>query len=61
METIKVWAVCNSETFYAWKLQIYHGKYLVKGRETTQGSRVIEDLAKELENTDRNTTCDNFF
>ncbi|CAI9717033.1 Hypothetical predicted protein [Octopus vulgaris] len=42
-------------------MQIYAGKDPVKGRETNQSSRVVEDLVKELENNDRNITCDNCF
>ncbi|CAI9725970.1 Hypothetical predicted protein [Octopus vulgaris] len=42
-------------------MQICTGKGPVKGRETNQSSRVVEDLEKELQNTGRNITRDNFF
>ncbi|CAI9731104.1 Hypothetical predicted protein [Octopus vulgaris] len=42
-------------------MQIYTGKDRVKVRKTNQGSGVVEDLVKELENTGRNLTCDNIF
>ncbi|XP_014768611.1 uncharacterized protein LOC106868028 [Octopus bimaculoides] len=58
---IKIWTICDSETSYVWKMQIYTGKDPVKRRETNQGSRVVEDLVKELENTGCNITCDNYF
>ncbi|XP_014775604.1 uncharacterized protein LOC106872938 [Octopus bimaculoides] len=58
---IKIWAMCESETSHAWKMQIYTGKDPVKVRETSQGSGVVEDLVKELENTGCNIICDNFF
>ncbi|CAI9721800.1 Hypothetical predicted protein [Octopus vulgaris] len=57
---IKIWVICDSKPYYAWKRQIYTGKDPVKGGETNQGSRVVEDLVKELENTGCNITCDNF-
>ncbi|CAI9724139.1 Hypothetical predicted protein [Octopus vulgaris] len=42
-------------------MQIYTGKDPVKGRKTNKGSSSVEDLVKELENTGRNITGDNFF
>ncbi|XP_029639694.1 uncharacterized protein LOC115214803 [Octopus sinensis] len=58
---IKIWAICDNEISYTWKMQIFTGKDPIKGRKTNQGSIVVEDLLKELENTGRNITCDNFF
>ncbi|XP_029633775.1 piggyBac transposable element-derived protein 4-like [Octopus sinensis] len=49
---IKIWATCDSETSYTWKMQIYTRKDPVKGGG---------DLVKELEIIGRNITCDNFF
>ncbi|CAI9729237.1 Hypothetical predicted protein [Octopus vulgaris] len=42
-------------------MQIYTGKDPVKMKEINQGSRVVEDLVKELENAGRNIPCGNFF
>ena len=40
---------------------MYTGKDPTIGREVTQGARVVKDLVKEIENSGRNVTCDNFF
>ena len=40
---------------------MYTGKNLTIGREVNQGTRVVKDLVKEIENSERNVTCDNFF
>ncbi|XP_014767724.1 uncharacterized protein LOC106867382 [Octopus bimaculoides] len=58
---ITIWAIGDCEISYAWKIQVSTGKNPVKWRETYQGSRVVEELVKELENTGRNRTCDNVF
>ena len=58
---IKVWAICEANTSYAWKMQVYTGKNSTIGREVNQGARVVKDLVKEIENSGRNVTCDNFF
>lgn len=58
---IKVWAICEANTSYAWKMQVYTGKNPAIGREVNQGARVVKDLVKEIENSGRNITCDNFF
>ena len=58
---IKVWAICEANTSYAWKMQVYTGKDHTIGREVNQGARVVKDLVKEIENSGRNVTCDNFF
>ena len=58
---IKVWAMCEANTSYAWKMQVYTGKDSTIGREVNQGARVVKDLVKEIENSGRNVTCDNFF
>eukprot|EP00106_Octopus_bimaculoides_P023046 XP_014790488.1 PREDICTED: piggyBac transposable element-derived protein 4-like [Octopus bimaculoides] len=58
---VNIRAISESETSYAWKMQIYTVKYPLKGRETNQGSRVVVDLINELENIGCNITCDNYF
>ena len=40
---------------------MYTGKDPTIGREVNQGARVVKDLVKEIENSGRNVTCDNFF
>ena len=42
-------------------MQMYSGKDPTIGREVNQGARVVKDLVKEIENSGRNVTCDNFF
>ena len=39
---------------------MYPGKDPTVGREVIQGARVVKDLVKEIENSGRNVTCDNF-
>ena len=58
---IKIWAICEANTSYVWKMQVYTGKNPAVGREVNQGARVVKDLVKEIENSGRNITCDNFF
>ena len=58
---IKVWAICEANTSYAWKMQMYTGKDPTIGREVNQGARVVKDLVKEIENSGKTVTCDNFF
>ena len=58
---IKVWAICEANTSYAWKMQVHTGKDPTIGREVNQGARVVKDLVKEIENSGRNVTCDSFF
>ena len=40
---------------------MYTGKDPTIGREVNQGARIVKDLVKEIENSGRNVTCDNFF
>lgn len=56
---IKIWALCDSKTNYAYNLQIYTGKQTGEASEKNQGQRVVLDLVKDLKG--RNITCDNFF
>ena len=58
---IKIWAICEANTSYAWKMQVCTGKNPAIGREVNQGARVVKDLVKEIEYCGRNITCDNFF
>ena len=58
---IKIWAICEANTSYAWKMQVYTGKNPAVEREVNQVARVVKDLIKEIEHFGRNITCDNFF
>ena len=58
---IKIWAICEAIASFAWKMQVYTGKNAAVGREINQGARVVKNLVKEIENSGRNITCDNFF
>ena len=42
-------------------MQVYTGKDPTIGREVNQGARVVNHLVKEIENSGRNVTCDNYF
>lgn len=57
---IKFWAICDSITSYAWKLEVYTGKTGEK-REKNQGENVVMRLVKDIEKSGRNITCDSFF
>ncbi|XP_039467124.1 piggyBac transposable element-derived protein 4-like [Oreochromis aureus] len=56
---LKVWAVCDVETSYAWRLQLYTGKAAAGRTETNQGMRVVLELMEGLQG--HSVTCDNFF
>ncbi|XP_050512449.1 piggyBac transposable element-derived protein 4-like [Diabrotica virgifera virgifera] len=56
---IKIWVLCDSNTSYAIKLQIYTGKEAGAAPERNQGMRVVCDLSSDLKG--QNITCDNFF
>ncbi|XP_063324172.1 piggyBac transposable element-derived protein 4-like [Pelmatolapia mariae] len=56
---LKVWAVCDVETSYAWRLQLYTGKAAAGRAETNQGMRVVLELTEGLQG--HSVTCDNFF
>ena len=56
---IKIWALCDSKSSYAIKLQIYTGKEHGAAPEKNQGMRVVNDLCSGL--SGHNITCDNFF
>lgn len=58
---IKIWAICDSATSYAWKMEVYTGKEVGGRREINQGERVVLSLVAEIEKSGRNITTDNFF
>jgi len=41
-------------------MQVYTGKDAGSARETNQGTRVVLDLAEDIETSGRNITCDNY-
>lgn len=55
---IKIWATCDVNTSYAWKLQVYTGKANGKP-EVNQGMRVVLEMTEGLKG--HTVTCDNFF
>ncbi|XP_013771429.1 piggyBac transposable element-derived protein 4-like [Pundamilia nyererei] len=55
---LKIWAVCDVETSYAWRLQVYTGKAGDRA-EVNQGMRVALELTEGLQGNV--VTCDNFF
>lgn len=57
---MKLWALYDSSTFYVWQLIIYTGKQ-GNTKEINQGKNVVKKLIKDIENSGRNVTCDNFF
>lgn len=56
---IKIWALCDSKTYYAYALEIYCGRNRNAAPEVKQGERVVLSLTEGLNG--RNATCDNFF
>lgn len=56
---IKIWVLCDSESYYAYNLAVYVGREKNCKPETNQGMRVVLELSKDLNG--RNVTCDNFF
>lgn len=56
--SLKIWAVCDVETSYAWRLQIYTGKAGDRP-EVNQGMRVALELTEGLQGNV--VTCANFF
>ena len=58
---IKIWAICDSATSYAWKMEVYTGREVGERREVNQGERVVLSLVTEVEKSGRNITTDNFF
>lgn len=58
---IKIWSICDSESSYPLKGQIYTGLSPSGEREKNQGERVVKDLCHQFRGSGRNITCDNFF
>uniref|UniRef100_A0AAX7T7S3 PiggyBac transposable element-derived protein domain-containing protein n=2 Tax=Astatotilapia calliptera TaxID=8154 RepID=A0AAX7T7S3_ASTCA len=56
---LKVWALCDVKTSYAWKVQVYTGKEAGEQAERSQGMRVVLELTDGLKG--HTVTCDNFF
>ena len=55
---IKIWAVCDAASLYAWSLQVYEGKPDKGALEKNQGMRVVLDMTQGLSG---HITCNNFF
>lgn len=56
---IKIWAACDSETSYAWQMQVYTGKSVSGNQEKDPGPRVMLDVTEGLR---RHTIfCDHSF
>lgn len=45
---IKIWALCDSSSNYAWSLQVYTGRDRNCAPEKNQGMRVVLELAEGL-------------
>ncbi|XP_035765650.1 piggyBac transposable element-derived protein 4-like [Neolamprologus brichardi] len=56
---LKIWALCDVQTSYAWRLQVYTGKSASANREMNQGMRVVLELTEGLQG--HTVTTDNFF
>ncbi|KAL6478189.1 hypothetical protein MHYP_G00140240, partial [Metynnis hypsauchen] len=56
---IKIWAVCDAKSSYAWNLQVYTGKPPEGAAEKNQGMHVVLEMTEGLQG--HNITCDNFF
>lgn len=57
---IKIWALCDAETFFCCNFEIYLGK-IGEVSEKNQGPRVVKTLAQHWHGSGRNITTDNFF
>lgn len=56
---IKVWALCDVKTTYAWKMEVYSGKPPGDRRDANVGMRVVLGLTDSLHGHE--VTTDNFF
>lgn len=56
---LKIWALCDVATSYAWNLEVYTGEPTEGQRETNVGMRVVLDLCRALEG--HTVTVDHFF
>ena len=58
---IKLWTIFDFTCSYTWKMRVYIRKDAGLARETNQGTKVVPDLAEDIDNSCRNITYDNFF
>ena len=58
---MKILAICEINSSYAWEMQLYTGKNASVGRELTKALEFVKNLVKKIENCSRNITCNNFF
>ena len=58
---IKLWTICDSTCSYTRKILVYIRKDAGLARKTKRGTRIVLDLAEDIDNFCRNITCDNFF
>lgn len=56
---MKIWVLCDSDTYYAYNLEMYVGRNRNCQPEVNQGEHVVLTLTEGLNG--RNVTCDNFF
>ncbi|XP_005914596.1 piggyBac transposable element-derived protein 4 [Haplochromis burtoni] len=56
---LKIWALCDVKTAYAWRLQLYTGRSESAKRQVSQGMQVVLDLTDGLKG--HTVTMDNFF
>lgn len=56
---IENWAACDSQTSYAWQVQVYTGKSVSGQPEKNQGMRVVLDVTEGMRG--HSIFCDNFF
>ncbi|XP_027020195.2 M-phase phosphoprotein 8 isoform X2 [Tachysurus fulvidraco] len=56
---IKIWVVCDSQTSYAWNMQVYTGNPVDGQPEKNLGQYVILEVTKGLQ--EHIITCDHFF
>ncbi|XP_068164525.1 piggyBac transposable element-derived protein 4-like isoform X2 [Antennarius striatus] len=56
---IKMWAVCDARSSYAWNLQIYTGKSTYRRSEENQDMYAVLDMTAGLKG--HNITCNGFF
>ena len=58
---IKLWTICDSTCSYIWKILVHIRKDAGLARKTKRGTRIVLDLAEDIDDFCRNITCDNFF
>lgn len=57
---IKIWTLCDVNTSYCFKSQVYLGRQQ-NAPDVGQSQRVVEALVQPIHNSGRNVTTDNFF